>query len=561
MGFKPIVEEIAERSKHVDELAAAAVKAEIRDLHGVKTSSLEFAADVFDVVLEHGYPVIWALSSIATNVEDDSRVPFVSGIIRLLISQTLALNDASAVTISQWFDVFERCVSSFQRLFIVLDINAIEAALEQREANGQLYRISDFMERIIRILQLGGGTFKVIVVSWRFGANTYIDAESVFDDRRLSRRTTYCPRVASSHMKPYPSFWTLLLSLFGLKLKASSSENVAVPSDSLASLPPTLSPLREEPPPFHEPPHISPTGYPLRPPHLRPPHLRPPPFPRFKATKDAEWQKKLQARRTKSAEACSKEAKVGITKDAKVDSHRHDDEKEHAVEVQTIQEGKSPDHDASVAETLASLTEKQLGIDVLDEGKEVSTFLSYLLDTIQIMEKQLRYRAAANSLSDPNNGSCIGSANDSQDGEGAVSQGFQVIHRILCAAKFHNHDGRLYEDSPVTRKATVPGHQGWLQAEKEIFHLETWLSKRPSLCFIVIKEHRCTQDQRAEHQSYMVRDYYTGAYSNRLEKLKVVSPVLHKALRQVAEFPVYHSRVQDEFATEMEAPYLFLFHH
>lgn len=33
LGFKPIVEEIAERSKHVDELASAAVKAEIRDLH------------------------------------------------------------------------------------------------------------------------------------------------------------------------------------------------------------------------------------------------------------------------------------------------------------------------------------------------------------------------------------------------------------------------------------------------------------------------------------------------------------------------------------------------
>ncbi|KAK1516998.1 uncharacterized protein CCOS01_12547 [Colletotrichum costaricense] len=309
LGFKPIVEEIAERSKHVDELASAAVKAEIRDLHvnihrqnktilqltemvsfmqqqqslqtqsllalkeehkqmfrasqledirtvslledtavaddslawcrsmrnrrrqkaptqlplselyklkawtsdpssslllaegqGVKTSSLDFAADFLDTVLEQGYPVIWTLSSIVTDVDDDSLKVSVSGIIRSLISQALALNDAvvseginpltpkhfkSAVSISEWFDIFQRCMSSFQRLLIVLDMNAIESALEQREAEDQVFKMSDFVEHITRVLQSEGGTVKVIVVSWKFYANISIDVESVFDDRRL----------------------------------------------------------------------------------------------------------------------------------------------------------------------------------------------------------------------------------------------------------------------------------------------------------------------------------------------------------------------------------------
>ncbi|KAK1658315.1 hypothetical protein BDP55DRAFT_683009 [Colletotrichum godetiae] len=309
LGFKPIVEEIAEQSKHVDELASAAVKAEIRDLHvnirmqnktilqltemvsfmqqqqslqtqsllalkeehiqmfrvsqledirtvalledtavaddslawcrsmrnrrrqkaptqlplpelyklrawasdpssslllaegqGVKTSSLDFAADFLDIVLEHGYPVIWALSSIVTEVDDNSLVPSITGIIRSLISQALVLNDAvvvegtnpltpkhfkSAVTILQWFDILQRCVSTLKRLFIVLDMNAIEAALEQTEAEDQLFRISDFMERITRVCQSGGGTVKVIIVSWKFGADTFIDAETFSDDRHL----------------------------------------------------------------------------------------------------------------------------------------------------------------------------------------------------------------------------------------------------------------------------------------------------------------------------------------------------------------------------------------
>ncbi|KAK1478232.1 hypothetical protein CCUS01_16525 [Colletotrichum cuscutae] len=283
LWFKPIVVEIAERSRHVDELANAAAKAEIRDLRvdthiqneaiarltnmvsrrsrslqtvsllamkeeqikrfkasqlesirtvalledatvadeslawcrsmrnrrrqkapkglGVKTSSLDFAADFLDIVLQHRYPVIWALSSIVSDVyDDDSLAPSVIGIIRSLISQALALNDAavsegvyplapnhfkSAVSIIQWFDILERCVSSFQRLFIVLDLNAIEHALEQRGADDQVFNLSDFIERISHILQSAGGSIKVIIPSWRLGANKFMKPGSIFDEKHL----------------------------------------------------------------------------------------------------------------------------------------------------------------------------------------------------------------------------------------------------------------------------------------------------------------------------------------------------------------------------------------
>ncbi|KAK1545978.1 hypothetical protein CPAR01_03480 [Colletotrichum paranaense] len=200
------------------------------------------------------------------------------------------------------------------------------------------------------------------------------------------------------------------------------------------------------------------------------------------------------------------------------------------------------------------MTQKQLGIDVLDQSKEISTFVSYLLDIIQILESQAKCRDIDRPESD--------SDSESQGEEVAVSHplGYQVVHRIFCTAKLHQHDGILCENEPVSRKSNISGDTRWLHAEKVILNLDTWLSKRPSLCFIVIKEHRCAQDQRAETQISRVRNH-AGTPSVRLERLRIVSPLLQKALKQVAEFQLYRSSEQDEFVTEMEAPYLFLFHH
>ncbi|KAG7053113.1 AAA family ATPase [Colletotrichum scovillei] len=291
-----------------------------------------------------------------------------------------------------------------------------------------------------------------------------------------------------------------------------------------------------------------------------PPRINPVRYPRFKALKNAKWREQLQTRRKISSEACSEEPNAGSIERMGVDSHRHGSEKDKVADLQTVKEDKSADCKVGLAETLASVTENQLGIDLLDQSKEVSTFISYLLDTIQLLERQARYRHALSPVSVSASSSDSGSNSREEEAAGSQNPGFQVVHRIFCTAEEHEHDEKLYEDEPVTKKDISSGRMQPLKAEDQIFHLDTWLSMRPSLCFLVIKEHRCLQGQREEGWRHR-NTTYPGGPSERLERLKIVSPALQKALKQVAEFQIFHESEYDEANAEMEAPYLFLFHH
>ncbi|KAK1658314.1 hypothetical protein BDP55DRAFT_683006 [Colletotrichum godetiae] len=281
----------------------------------------------------------------------------------------------------------------------------------------------------------------------------------------------------------------------------------------------------------------------------RSPRSRSPPS---KASKDTKWRKMLRSEREMSSDELPKEENVGQVEQLSSNNRFRGDEKGNVFDQLAPEEERSPNQGVSLAETLASMTEKHLGIDVLDQSREISNFVSYLLDTIQILQSQADCRDADSSGSD--------SGSDLQDEELVISKpfGYQVVHRILCSAILHNHDGTLGENEPVNRKSRASRNMKWLHAEKEILNLHTWLIKRPSLCFIVIKEHRCAQDQRAEIQRFRDRNHVTP--SGRQEKLRVVSPELLKALRQVAEFQIYRDSELGP-VPEMEAPYLFLFHH
>ncbi|KXH49268.1 hypothetical protein CNYM01_06984 [Colletotrichum nymphaeae SA-01] len=274
-------------------------------------------------------------------------------------------------------------------------------------------------------------------------------------------------------------------------------------------------------------------------------------FPPSKAPKDSKWRERLKSERNMSLGACSKEDSEANIEPTGANLHLLGDEKGKRFSLPSLEERKSPNHDVGLAETLATMTEKHLGIDVLDHSKEISTFISYLLDTIQILETQADCRDEESSESD--------SASELQNVESATNKplGFQVIHRISCTAKLHDHNGTLGENEPVNRKKRISGSIGWLQADKEIFNVETWLSKRPSVCFVVIRDHRCVQDQRAENERYRNQNHL-GILRGKRERLRIVSPVLQKALKQVAE---YRESEQGVFAMEMKAPYLFLFHH
>ncbi|KAK1701989.1 hypothetical protein BDP67DRAFT_538946 [Colletotrichum lupini] len=365
------------------------------------------------------------------------------------------------------------------------------------------------------------------------------DVTSLFISSTISRDDTLSQakqeRGILSHLKDH---------LNSGNLELNSSRDLLRPPP-----PPSASPINWIPSPTIHPQLFPPPDRPLRPNFRLGPR-----YPNSKASKNSKWRRKLPAQRTRSSAAISKETNVESREHTRVDTSLHSNDNGTVVDSRTLEEEKKSDQDVSLAETLASMTDKHLGIDVPDQSQEVSTFVSYLLDTMQMLERQLRFRAADSSGSD--------SDSDSQDEKVAVGPPprFQTVHRVFCTARFHDHDGTLYEDEPVTRKIRFPGDNGWLEAQKEIINLDTWLNKRPSLCFIVIKEHRCAQDQRADTQRHRIRNYI-GLPSGRLERLKVVSPVLQKALKQVAKFQVYRKSEQDDFATEMEAPYLFLFHH
>ncbi|TQN66206.1 ATPase family AAA domain-containing protein 3B [Colletotrichum shisoi] len=198
---------------------------------------------------------------------------------------------------------------------------------------------------------------------------------------------------------------------------------------------------------------------------------------------------------------------------------------------------------------------QHLNIDLLDGNQEVSGFISYLFDTIQMLENQIRYSAADSSSS---------SGSDSEDDHESVGPPVprcRVIHRIFCTNSLHAHDGDMYEDEPRRASASSNGDSG-LEAQVEIINLRAYLSSHPEVCFVVIKEHNCALDAR----SAAIRVWTSGksgVTSERSERLRIVSPLIQKALAQVAEFQIYDEPGDREFdePTEMDAPYLFLFHH
>lgn len=168
---------------------------------GVTTSALDFAADFIDIVLEHEYPVVWALPA-TTTVSNETGEPIsVSGVLRSLISQIIAVNPGlvveganplaaqhfkSHMTIKKWFNVLERCVVNSSRLFVVIDMGFIEAALQHEESEAQSFSMNEFIEQMVGIVsrKVTGG-LKVVIASWRLGSFTNLGSEEVFNENRI----------------------------------------------------------------------------------------------------------------------------------------------------------------------------------------------------------------------------------------------------------------------------------------------------------------------------------------------------------------------------------------
>lgn len=162
---------------------------------GIKTSSLDFAADFLDAVLERGYPVLWSLPPTS------GGVPSVKGILRSLILQSLSRNPSiisdrlnpvttqhikSATTVDLLFKLLENCLSCFPALLLLIDIGSVDRAIGHAVDEWELFHVGDFVERISELVDRGNqGGLKVIIVSWRFGSTTSLKASEIFGKKQI----------------------------------------------------------------------------------------------------------------------------------------------------------------------------------------------------------------------------------------------------------------------------------------------------------------------------------------------------------------------------------------
>lgn len=165
---------------------------------GIRTSSLDFAVDFLDAILHRNYPVVWALPG------DNDRAqpsPSITGILRSLISQLLELepvqpqNGLSPVALKKfqantcirhWFQLLERCIAVFPRLFIIVDTSLVQSSLGD-EVRDEYFTLGDFIDSMSEIVsRRDKDGLKVVIVSWRFDTTTSLEASEVFDEMQFA---------------------------------------------------------------------------------------------------------------------------------------------------------------------------------------------------------------------------------------------------------------------------------------------------------------------------------------------------------------------------------------
>lgn len=165
---------------------------------GIRTSSLDFAVDFLDAILHQNYPVVWALPGDNDRAQSSLSI---TGILRSMISQLLELepvqpqNGVRPVALKQfqantsirhWFQLLERCIAVFPRLFIIIDTSLVQSSLGD-EVGDEYFTLSDFIDSMSEIVsRRGKGGLKIVIVSWRFDTITSLEASEVFDEMQFA---------------------------------------------------------------------------------------------------------------------------------------------------------------------------------------------------------------------------------------------------------------------------------------------------------------------------------------------------------------------------------------
>ncbi|KAI1342485.1 hypothetical protein F5Y15DRAFT_406137 [Xylariaceae sp. FL0016] len=296
-------------------------------------------------------------------------------------------------------------------------------------------------------------------------------------------------------------------------------------------------------------------------------------YPDFKANRNLNWRRYLMKKKGLLQRDVGESAKIVVSASASNQNEDCSDTKSsEETSASLSRKGKGLDKGASendptgddeipgpagLAESLTDVVEKYLKIDMLDQSGEITVFISYLLDTIEILQSQVRFHQAGTDITSSDN-------RPRKASEGPKIPRIQLLHRIFCTNYLHHHDRGEFEDAPTLRNTSTEG-EGGLICKAEITNLDAYLNQHPDICFVVFKEYNCAAEKNMAYRRLKhVRDS-TSVSSDRGERLLLVSPLLQQAIEEVAEFQVYSHPDQnendDDDDKEMDAPYLFLFHH
>jgi hypothetical protein len=140
--------------------------------------------------------------------------------------------------------------------------------------------------------------------------------------------------------------------------------------------------------------------------------------------------------------------------------------------------------------------------------------------------------------------------------------GYQVLHRVFCDSQDHCHNGVVYEDEPQISNNLGWGVEEVLRGNQPIFNVETYLSQRSGIHFIVFKEYVCGTGQSLHMKPDSGNDNENiQTISERKERLWVITRSLHDALVEVIGADPYNTIALAVNVYEMDAPYTPLFHH
>jgi hypothetical protein len=220
---------------------------------------------------------------------------------------------------------------------------------------------------------------------------------------------------------------------------------------------------------------------------------------------------------------------------------------------------------------LGRVAERSFGLDLLDDSSQ-SLFIGFLLDTIEGLRyernfmENLLMRPIAQPVRPP---SPVAPA-PSLEGPVKIVPRRQVLHRVFCFAQYHEHEKLVvFEDAPVKSFSERSGDFE-LEGTIIVTDPDRYCVENPDIAFIVFKEYQCEQGEwPRKNQSDRImkrppRPPLRKKITPRSEQITIVSEELRRAIESVAlcdPQSVINHRSRGDIKIEMDAPYLFLYHH